>query len=139
MSTKQPLRCEVSLAPSFDLVDKVAWAMDTPVGGKVSDYNIQNNFDECREMIADSVYSPLPAHTNHDLEQGFEVLPTTATPEEVSAQKEAIAAVEAEGKTPFHYEVCYIRYVCKAEGDNPNRKRSSRGRGRASAKSNIAG
>ena len=133
------LRNEVSMSPTFDLIDKVAWAMDTPVGKQASDYNIQNNFDDTRELITDGQYIPLEPFTRHEDEVGFELLSDDATPEEVAAQAKAIAEVKAAGKVPFHYETCYVRYVAKAEGKNPDRKRSNRGRGRASATPNIAG
>jgi len=130
MSTKTELRCEVALKPTFAFEDKVAWGMDTPKGQRPSDNNIQDNFDACRDMIRDGEYVNLPAHIPHDQEVGFELLDESATPEQIAEQEAAIKAVSDEGKVPFHYEVCYIRYIEKTAEKNPNRKRASRGRGR---------
>ena len=136
---KKSLRNEVSLKPTFDYVDKIAWGMDTPKGQSVRDNNIQDNFDLTRELEADGEYVVLPAFVAKENEVGFLLPSEDATDDQIAEQKAAMKACTAEGKVPFHYEVCYVRYVVKPDEKNPNRARASRGRRGASRKgSNIA-
>ena len=135
--SKVEMRSEVSFDVDFSYEGKVAWSMDTPAGQKPSDNNIQDNFDLCRELISDGQYELLPAHTPRDLEVGFELLGEDATPEQVAEQEADMQKARDEGKVPYHYEVCYVRFVEKTDEKNPNRKRATRGRGRTKSKANV--
>lgn len=139
LKPEDQLRNEVSMDPSFDRVARVAWAMDAAKGQRPSDNAIQENFDQTRELIEDGEYVVLPPHIAHDDEVGFPLLGEDASDDDVAAQEAEIKQVIEEGKTPFHYETCYVRYVIKASEKNPNRPRLSRGRGRANRSNVVPG
>lgn len=146
MNTVQLFNAQTCLSTSFNNVEKITWSTDQPENKK-ADVNVQENMDMIRGLAADGTYVALAPHVPHESSLGFPILGAeevtitipARTPENLAAQKIAMAEAEAAGQVPYHYVLSFTRWTKQAVGKNPDRQQSSLAGLRGSTTPNIAG